>query len=472
MKGSEKKEFQKDMTKGKISSLMISFTLPILLSQFFQQLYNSADAFIVGKFLDTNAFAAVTSSGNLIFLMTSFFVGMSLGAGIVISKYYGAGDYTSMEKTVHTHVAIGLIGGVLLTLLGVFLSPTLLSLMKTDAEVMPQAVEYFRYYFLGGIPMVMYNVCQSIMNAFGDSKRPLYYLIFSSLTNIVLDIVFIAVFRFGVWSAAVATGISQLLSVILCLIQLSKKNNVVPICLKKVGLTKKNAVEIIKYGLPSGVQNSVIGLANTIVQSYINSFGSFAMAAYGAHCKVEGFAFLPINSFAMAISTFISQNLGAGKKDRAKKGATFGLAVCMIMAQIIGILYFIFADAFIGFFEDAPEVLYYGRMQAKTVSLFYGILAFSHGVAAVCRGAGKAVVPMIVMLSIWCVFRIIYIAIIMSIDNDISHVYPAYPITWIITGVIFFIYYKFSGWVNGFDKDVGLVVAAPPDTEPVTGGGV
>lgn len=447
-----KEKFQKDMTKGKISTLMVSFALPILLSQFFQQLYNSADAFIVGKFLGTNAFAAVTSSGNLIFLMTSFFVGMSLGAGIVISKYFGAGDRASVDKTIHTHVAIGVIGGVLLTVIGVSLTPVLLRLMKTDEAVMPEAVEYFRFYFFGGIPLVLYNVCQSIMNALGDSKRPLYYLIFSSLTNIALDVVFLAVFHFGVWSAAVATVISQLMSVALCFRQLAKKTNFVPLEFRKIKLHKSIAAEIIKYGIPSGVQNSVIGLANTIVQSYINSFGPFATAGYGAHCKVEGFAFLPINSFTMAISTFISQNLGAGQKERAKKGARFGLLTCIALAEIIGVIYYVFADAFIGFFEDAPEVVYYGSMQAKTVALFYGVLAFSHGVAAVCRGAGKAVVPMIVMLSVWCVFRIIYITIVMSIDNNISHIYPAYPLTWIISGVIFFIYYKTSGWQNGFDK--------------------
>lgn len=446
------KKFQKDMTKGNIPSLMISFALPILLSQFFQQLYNSADAFIVGKFLGTNAFAAVTSSGNLIFLMTSFFVGTSLGAGVVISKYFGAGDYDSMDKAIHTHVAIGLIGGVLLTIIGVTLTPVLLKLMKTDEAVMSEATEYFRFYFFGGIPLVMYNVCQSIMNALGDSKRPLYYLIFSSLTNVALDVLFVAVFKWGVWSAAFATVVSQLLSVVLCFVWLSKKTNLVPIVFKKIKLHPSLASEIIKYGIPSGVQNSVIGLANTIVQSYINSFGAFATAGYGAHCKVEGFAFLPINSFTMAISTFIGQNLGAGKTERAKKGARFGLIVCVALAETIGVIYYVFADSFIGFFEDAPEVIYYGSMQAKTVALFYGVLAFSHGVAAVCRGAGKATVSMFVMLSVWCVFRIIYITIIMKIDNDISHIYPAYPLTWIISSVILFIYYKFSGWQNGFSK--------------------
>lgn len=446
------KQFQKDMTKGSIPVLMTGFALPILLSQFFQQLYNSADAFIVGRVLGTNALAAVTSSGNLIFLLTSFFIGTSLGAGIVISRYFGAGDYESVHKAVHTHIALGLLGGCLLTLIGVFLTPFLLKLMKTDPEVLPEAIEYFRYYFLGGIPMIMYNVCQSIMNAVGDSKSPLYYLIFSSVTNIVLDVIFLAVFRFGVWAAAVATGISQLLSVILCFIKLTKKGRVISVNISKIKFHGKMVSEIVKYGLPSGVQNSVIGFVNVIVQSYINSFGKFAMAAYGAHCKIEGFAFLPINSFTMAISTFISQNLGAGNKERAKKGARFGLIICVLLAEVIGVVYFIFAKNFVGFFDGSPEVLFYGEMQAKTVSLFYGVLAFSHGVAAVCRGSGKAFVPMLVMFSIWCVFRIIYITIVMKMFNDISYIYPVYPVTWIISSIIFLIYYKFSNWVNGFDK--------------------
>lgn len=443
---------QKDMTKGKISTLMITFALPILLSQFFQQLYNSADAFIVGKVLGTNAFAAVTSSGNLIFLMTSFFMGTSMGAGIVISRHFGAGEFDKVERAVHTHLALGLIGGVALTLIGVLLTPVLLRLMDTDEAVLPEAIEYFRYYFIGGIPLVMYNVCQSIMNAVGDSKRPLYYLIFSSVTNIVLDLLFLAVFKFGVWSAAVATGISQLLSVILCVIKLSHPGSVITINIKKIKLNGKMVAEIIKYGLPSGIQNSVIGLANVIVQKYINSFGAFATAAYGAHCKIEGFAFLPINSFTMAISTFVGQNLGAGLKDRAKKGARFGLIACMVMAGVIGIIYFIFAENFIAFFESAPEVVRLGKLEARTVSLFYFVLAFSHGVAAVCRGSGKAFVPMLVMLLVWCVVRIIYIIIVMNIVHNIAYIYPAYPMTWVISSIIFLIYYKFSGWVNGFDE--------------------
>lgn len=445
-------KFQKDMTKGKIPPIMINFALPLFISQLFQQLYNTADTFIVGKVLGTDALAAVASSGNLIFLFTSFFVGTSLGAGVVISRYFGAGDYDSVGKAVHTHITFGFIGGVILTIIGTTLSPVFLRLMNTDEEVLPAATEYFRFYFYGGIPLVMYNVCQSIMNAVGDSKRPLLYLIISSLTNIVLDVLFMAVFGWGVRSAAAATVISQLISVVLCFVHLTKKGMVFSVEFKKLKIHKNYLAEIIKYGLPSGVQNSVIGFANVIVQTNINAFGKYASAAYGAHCKIEGFAFLPINSFAMAISTFVSQNLGAGEKDRAKRGAGFGIMVCVFLAEVIGVIYFIFAEKLIGLFDGDAQVVYFGSTEAKTVSLFYGVLALSHGLAAVCRGAGKAFVPMTVMLSVWCVFRIIYITVVTHLFSDIVYIFRAYPITWIISSFILLLYYKFSGWQNSFGK--------------------
>ncbi len=213
----------KDMTKGNPYSLMIGFALPIFLSQVFQQLYNTADALIVGKYLGTNALAAVTSSGTLIFLLISFFMGTSMGAGVVISRYFGAGDETQVSRGVHTVLAFGIASGLILTAVGVALTPTFLVWMQTDPEVMPEAVEYFRFYFLGGLALSLYNICRSIMNALGDSRRPLYYLIFSSLLNILLDLLFLAVFRQGVWSAALATVISQAASVVLCMAHLLKR---------------------------------------------------------------------------------------------------------------------------------------------------------------------------------------------------------------------------------------------------------
>lgn len=442
----------KDMTSGNPYSLMLEFALPIFLSQVFQQLYNTADAFIVGKFLGTNALAAVTSSGTLIFLLVSFFMGTAMGGGVVISRYFGAGDNEQVSRAVHTIFAFGIASGLILTVIGVAFTPTFLVWMQTDPEVMPEAVEYFRFYFLGALAMVMYNICRSIMNALGDSRRPLYYLIFSSIVNIALDLLFIAVFRWGVWAAATATVISQAASVVLCVIHLFRKGNIFTIELRKIRFHRAMLIEIVRYGLPSGVQNSVIALANVIVQSQINSFGRLAMAAYGTHAKIEGFAFLPITSFNMASTTFVSQNLGARQYDRAKKGARFSILAAVLLAEIIGVFYYIFAPQCIGLFDQTSGVLDFGVQQARTVALFYCLLAFSHSIAAVCRGAGKAFVPMVIMLSVWCVIRIAYIIAVMHITGEIRYIYWAYPLTWSISSVIYLIYYLFSDWVHGFEK--------------------
>ena len=442
----------KDMTQGNPYSLMVGFALPILLSQIFQQLYNTADAFIVGKCLGTNALAAVTSSGTLIFLMISFVMGTAMGAGVVISRYFGAGKEEEVSRAIHTVLAFGIVSGVVLTIVGVALTPTFLAWMQTDPEVMPEAVEYFRYYFLGSLAMVMYNICRSVINALGDSRRPLYYLIFSSLLNIFLDWLFLAVFHWGVWSAAVATVLSQTGSVVLCMAYLLRKGNIFTVELRKIRFHRDMFSEIVRYGLPSGVQNSVIAFANVIVQSQINSFGKLAMAAYGTQAKIEGFAFLPITSFNMASTTFISQNLGARQYDRAKKGARFSILAAMLLAELIGVCCFAFAPYLIGFFDQTPGVIAYGVQQARTAALFYCLLAFSHSVAAVCRGAGKAFVPMCVMLSVWCVIRILYIILVMRLTGEIGYIYWAYPLTWGISSVIYLIYYLRSDWVHGFEK--------------------
>lgn len=439
-----------DMTQGAPWKLISGFALPVFLSQLFQQLYNTIDSLIVGKVLGTNSLAAVSSSGNLIFLLTSFFIGATMGAGIVISRYFGSKEFDKVSRAVHTNVALGLASGLLLTVVGVVFTPTFLKWMKTDPAIMDEAVSYFRFYFAGAIAIVLYNTFKSIMNAVGDSKRPLYYLVFSSILNVLLDLLFVAVFHWGVWAAALATTVSQAASVVLCLIQFSKEGTVYRLELKKLGFDGPIFREILRYGIPAGVQNSVIGFANVIVQKNINSFMRTATAAYGVYSKIEGFAFLPINSFTMALTTYVGQNLGAGEYGRAKKGSRFGIFSAVILAELIGLIIWLFAPAFIGLFSSDPDVIALGTQQARIEAFFYCLLAFSHAVASVCRGAGKAVVPMGVMLAVWCVLRITYIEIAMHFIHDIKLIYWAYPITWSISSVIFLCYYLFSDWVHGF----------------------
>ncbi len=441
-----------DFTEGTLYGKIVRFSIPLFLGNLFQQLYNAADSLIVGNTLGAKALASVSSSGSLIFMMVGFFNGVAMGAGVVISKYFGARDYRKMEDAIHTDLAFGLLAGLFLTVFGVLMTPQILGWMRTPSDIIEGSITYFRIYSFGILFCVMYNITMGIMNATGDSTHPLMYLLISSVTNVVLDFFFIKVLHTGVGGAAAATTIGQGLSFVLCLIRLLRTNEVYKVSLKKIRIDRPLLREIIRYGLPSGIQNSVIAIANLFVQSNYNTFTSTAVAGCGSYAKIEGFAFIPINAFAAALTTCIGQNLGAVQYERAKKGALFGVIVCVCLAESIGILEFIFARQLIGLFNSNPEVVAYGVRQIHVESLFYCVLALSHAIAGIMRGAGKAKVPMFVMLGVWCIFRVTYISIAMSISHTIELVFAAYPITWTISSMIFVIYILRSDWVHGLDK--------------------
>lgn len=440
------------LTEGSIWKSMLFFAFPILLGNIFQQLYNTADAFIVGRFLEKNAYAAVSSSGSLIFLLVGFFTGIAVGAGVVIARYYGAKDYDKLHTAIHTTLAFGLAAGIILTVLGMTLTPQLLRLMKTDPQVLPNSVAYFRMYFAGSIAIVLYNMCVGILQAVGDSRHPLYYLILSSLINIGLDLLFVGVFGLGVWSAATATTIAQFISLGLCLYRLCHYDTVYRVQLRKIRFNFPMLRQIVHFGLPSGVQNSIIAFANVIVQSNINAFGADAMAGCGTYSKLEGFAFLPITCFTMALTTFVSQNLGAHQYDRVKRGVRFGILCSVTMAEIIGALIFLFSPALVALFQNDPPVIAIGVKQAHIEAFFYCFLAFSHCIAAIMRGAGKPTVPMFVMLAVWCVLRVSYISIAVPMVERIEVVFSAYPLTWFTSSVIFLIYFLKSDWLHNYDR--------------------
>lgn len=440
------------LTEGTIWKKIIAFAIPIFLGNLFQQLYNTADSLIVGNFIGSDALAAVSSSGNLIFLMVGFFNGIAMGAGVVIARYYGARKSEEVEKAVHTLVAFGLVAGVVLTIVGMLGTPYILQWMGTPESVLSNSVLYFRIYFAGSLGFVMYNIFVGILQSVGDSRHPLTYLIISSITNVVLDLLFIAVFRMGVGAAAAATIISQILSAILCFIRLVKSKEEYRIQVRKIRFDGNMMKQIITNGVPAGIQNSIIALANVIVQSNINAFGADAVAGCGAYSKIEGFGFLPINCFAMSLTTFISQNLGAKQYERAKKGARFGIICCITMAELIGILIFAFIPWLVGAFDNTSAVIYYGTTQARTVTLFYFLLALSHCLAAIFRGSGKSTVPMVVMLVCWCIIRITYITIAVRIVPVIQTVFWAYPLTWSLSSIIFMIYFFEADWIHNFDR--------------------
>lgn len=445
-----------DFTTGNLKKEIILFAMPLFLGNLFQQLYNAADSLIVGNTLGAEALASVSSSGPLIFMMTGFFNGVATGAGVVISKYIGSRDYTKVKLAIHTDIAFGLLSGIVLTILGVVFTPWVLKLLKTPENIMDGSVIYFRIYSYGIIFSVMYNITMGIMNALGDSKHPLEYLIISSITNVVLDIFFITVLNMGVGGAALATTIGQGLSFFLSFIRLMKSKASYRVRIGEIKFHLPLLKEIIKYGLPSGIQNSVIAIANLFVQSNINTFSSVAVAGSGSYAKIEGFAFIPITSFSMALSTCISQNLGAKEYDRAKKGARYGIFICLLISELIGLILFIFAPYLIGLFNQDPSVIKYGVKQSRIEALFFSLLALSHSIAGIMRGAGKATVPMSVMLSVWCIFRVSYITVALSISHTIDLVYWAYPITWSISSIIFVIYMIKSNWIHGLDKEIWL----------------
>lgn len=440
------------MTEGSIWKKIIAFAIPLFLGNLFQQLYNTADSLIVGNFLGSEALAAVSSSGSLIFLLVGFFNGIAIGAGVVIGRYYGARQIDKVQKAIHTTIAFGLAAGAALTVIGVLLTPQLLLWMGTPEDVLPNSIIYFRIYFCGSLAFVLYNIFVGILQSVGDSRHPLIYLIISSVVNILLDLLFVGVFRFGVGSAALATIISQFASAVLCLILLTKSPEDYRVHFKKIRFDFIFLKQIIQNGLPSGFQNSIISIANVVVQANINSFGKMAMAGCGAYSKIEGFGFLPITCFAMSMTTFISQNLGAGKYDRAKKGARFGILCSVITAELVGLLIYGLAPVLIAAFNNDPQVVAFGTAQARTVTLFYFLLAFSHCVAGILRGAGKAVVPMLVMMCCWCIIRITYISIAVKIIPVIHVIFWAYPLTWTLSSIVFLIYFLKADWIHGFER--------------------
>ncbi len=440
------------MTQGPIGRKIIAFAIPLFLGNLFQQLYNTADSLIVGNFLGSNALAAVSSSGNLIFLMVGFFNGVAMGAGVVIARYYGARQGENVRLAVHTTVALGLAAGVFLTVSGVLLTPYILRLMGTPEDVMPQSVIYFRIYFAGSLSFVMYNVFVGILQSVGDSRHPLVYLIISSAINVVLDLVFIAGFGLGVGSAAFATILSQFISALLCLLRLMQTDAEYRIALRMIRFDPLMLRQITSNGLPAGFQNSIIAFANVVVQSNINKFGKMAVAGCGAYSKIEGFGFLPITCFALAMTTFVSQNLGAGQYDRAKKGAVFGILCSITTAELVGVLIYRFSPVLIAAFNRDPQVIAYGVAEARNNALFYFLLAFSHCIAGILRGAGKSSVPMVVMLLFWCIVRVTYITISVHFIPDIRMVFWAYPLTWSLSSIVFLVYFLKGKWVHGFEQ--------------------
>lgn len=436
------------MTKGSITKNLIMFAVPLFLGQLLQQLYSIVDSVVVGNVLGKEALAAVSTTGSLIFLMVGFINGLFMGNSVIIGKSYGAMDYKEVSKATHTGITFAILMGIVMTVWGYFFTPILLRWMGTPSDVMDNSVLYFKIYFLGGLGNILYSACCGVFQAVGDSKRPLYYLVVSTLVNTILDIAFVKYFGLGIAGAALATIIAQFVSAILAFAKLLKVDGPHRIFLSKLKMDMNLLWKELKIGIPTGIQNSVIAIGNVVVQSNINAFGSAAMAGCGSYSKLEGFVFLPITCICMALTTFVSQNLGAGEIKRVRKGSVIGCAIGVGCAELIGVAIFAFAPLFLRIFSSEPAVLAIGTTQARTESLFFFLLALSHCLAGIYRGAGKTTVPMIVMLSSWCLLRITYITIIVRLIPVVNVIFWAYPLTWSVSTVIFVIYYFKGKWIK------------------------
>ena len=430
------------MTEGNIRRKMLGFALPILAGYFFQQLYNTVDALIVGNYLDAGALAAVTSTGSYTYLMIGFVAGFATGAGIIIARHIGAENPEGTEKAVHTAVALGGLFSLVMTLAGILVTPHILRLMGTPDVVFDRSCRYLQVYFAGVSALVMYNMFVSILQASGESRFPLLCLVASSLTNIVLDILFIAVFHMDVEGAALATVLSEILSMVLVGGKLLKSRESIRVQPRKIRMDHESLRYIVRYGFPTAMQGCVIDLSNMLIQSYINSFGPAAMAGIGASIKLEGFMFLPVTAFSMALTTFVSQNRGAGKPDRVRAGAKFGLLCTFGILLVFGAVAYFLAPQMIALFNADPEIVRFGAGRTTACAFFYCLCGFSHTASALMRGLGKPMTPMVVMLVCWCAVRVIVLFTLGQTLHEIWLIYWIYPFTWTLSSIVFLLDFR------------------------------
>lgn len=435
------------MTEGNIWKLLIIFSIPLILGNLLQQMYNTADSIIVGNFVGSNGLAAVGSGTALINLIIAFSQGAAVGAGVIVSQNLGARDKEKTKLAVHTAMCIAIILGVILSAIGVIFSRDLLVWMKTPKSVLKDSVLYLQIYCGGLIFNVIYNMATGILNAAGNSKRPLIYLAIASVTNIILDLVFIKALKWGVKGAAIATDISQALSCVLAVGYLLRVNSDYKLIIKELKIHGNTAKQIIRVGLPTAIQNMVISFSNVLVQSSVNSYGATAMAGYAAYLKIDGFNILPVLSISMAVTTFTGQNVGAKKPDRIKKGMWNALIMGVVYTVIIGVVILLTSHTVLGLFTKDNEVITYGQLAMKYFCPFYFLLGILNILAGTVRGAGKGVPPMLILLFSMCIFRILWIKIALPFYSTIDGVFILYPISWFVGMVLMIIYTKFGKWL-------------------------
>ena len=431
-----------DMTEGPIIGHLIRFAMPLLIGNIFQQLYNTVDSWVVGNYVSKDAFAAVGTVGPIINMLIGFFLGLSSGAGVVISQYYGAKKHDKVSETVHTSIVMTLVMAVVFTFVGIWMTPFMLRFMKTPASVMPESTAYLTIYFAGVIGLMVYNIGSGILRAIGDSQRPFYFLVVSALMNTVLDLVFVLVFHMGVEGVALATIIAQGTSALLVIITLVRSDTCVKLSLRQMKFHWDAFAKIVRVGIPAAIQMMITSFSNIFVQSYINFFGENCMAGWTAYGKIDQLIFLPMQSLALASTTFVGQNLGIGQVDRAKKGVRSALNISFAATVIVMIPVILAAPWLVQFFNDDPAVIEFGTLFLRYITPFYIVCCVNQVYSGALRGAGNSKVPMFIMLASFVCFRQIYLFIMANfISNTVLPITMGYPAGWIVCSALTLLYY-------------------------------
>ncbi len=437
------------ITEGTIWKALLTFFFPILFGTFFQQLYNTIDAIVVGRFVGKQALAAV-GGGSAVFvnLIVGFFVGLTSGAGVLISQFYGAKNNVEISRSVHTSIALSLVCGILMTVLGTGFSTFMLTITKTPADTLSLSTTYLRIFFLGMVPMSLYNMCSSILRAVGNSRTPLIILIIGCGTNILLDVIFVIVLKLGVAGVAIATDLCQIITAILSLALLIKTKESYQVCLKKVSVTPHILAHILKLGFPAGIQSSLYTISNLIIQTFINSFGTNHVAAWAAYGKIDAVFWMMINALGIAITTFAGQNYGAHKYDRVKKGMWQSLLLAVIFTALFSIAFELTGKYLFMMFSPDDDVIREGVRIMRFLIPFWGTFISIEIVSGTIRGAGKSFVPMVITVFGVCLLRILWLFTAVPHKNDMQTVIASYPITWTITSIMFWIYYASGKWLT------------------------
>ncbi len=444
-----------DMTDGNILRHLLTFALPLLVGNIFQQLYNMVDTWVVGNYVSNEAFSAVGSVGPIINTLIGFFAGLSGGAGAVISQYYGAKQYDRVRDTVHTALIMTLVLGVVFTAVGILIVPFMLGLMNTPKEVWGESATYLTIYFSGIMGLMIYNIGAGILRAVGDSGRPFYFLLASAVVNTVLDLVFVLVFRMGVAGVAYATVIAQGISALLVIITLLRTHDCVRVDLRHFGCDFSLLGKIVKVGFPAALQMAITAFSNIFVQSYINAFGADGMSGWTAYAKIDQLILLPMQSVALASTTFVAQNLGSRQDVRARQGVRTAITISVITTAVLMVPVMIWAPGLVSFFNGKAEVVSYGSLLLRWVSPFYVLCCINQILAGALRGAGNSRVPMIIMLGSFVAFRQIYLYVMtdliipylvtwmpLSVNDRLILTAMSYPSGWLLASALMLLYYR------------------------------